>query len=58
MVDTINSRDVKIFTDPSCPTGGSSFGKFMRVFNLSMGLINKQDFGITCKVFKDLLERC
>ena len=44
-------------TATAYPTRGPWFGIFMRGYKLRMGVIKKQDFGITCKVVKDILER-
>ena len=56
MGNMIYSRDGRILTATLCPTRGPWFGIFMRVYRIRMEGINKQDFGITCKVVKDLLE--
>ena len=54
--DTIYSRDGRILTSIAYPTRGTWFGKFMRGSKLSMGVIKKQEFGITCNMVKALLE--
>ena len=52
MGDTIYSRYVRVFTATYCPTRVHLFGKFVRVSKLIMGVVKKQDFGITSKVVK------
>ena len=58
VVYTINSGYGRILTAAECSTRGTLFVKFVRVSNLGVELIKKQDFGITCKVVEALLERC
>ena len=41
----------------ACPTRVPWFGKFVRGSKLRMGVIKKQDFGITCKLVKVQMER-
>ena len=57
MVDTIYKRNGRILTATAYPTRGPWFGIFMRGYKFRMGVIKKQDFGITCKVVKDIPER-
>ena len=57
MGNMIYSKYGSILPATACHTIGTWFGKFMRVSKLRMGVINKQDFEITCKVVKALLER-
>ena len=47
MVDTIYARDGENFTETVRPTRGPWFSKFMRNSKLRMGVIKKQDFGVT-----------
>ena len=56
MGDTISSRDGEIFMETACPTRGPWFGRFMRVSKLRVGMIKKQDFGVTSEIIKALLE--
>ena len=55
MGDTIYARDRKKFTETACPTRNPWFGKFMRGSKLWMGVINKQDIGVTSEMIKALL---
>ena len=48
--------DVKRFTETACPMREPWFGKFMRVLKLRMGVVRKQDFGVTSEVIKAWLE--
>ena len=57
MGNTIYSIDVRVITATYCPTNGPWFGEFMRGSNIRIVVIRRQDFGITCKMLKDLLER-
>ena len=45
-----------MFTETACPTQGPWFEKFMRVSKLSMGVIKRQEFGVTSDVVKALLD--
>ena len=45
-----------MFTETACPTQGPWFEKSMRVSKLSMGVIKRQEFGVTSDVVKALLE--
>ena len=54
--DTINYRDGEKLKETVCPTRGPWFGNFMRGSKLWMGVINKQDFGVSSEMVKDLLE--
>ena len=56
MGDTIYSRYGRILIATACPTRVTRFGKFTRGSKLRIGVIKKQDFGITYKVVKALLE--
>ena len=53
--DTIYARDRRKLTETACPTRGPSFVKFIRGSKLRMGLIKKQDFGVTSEMIKVLL---
>ena len=56
MGDKIYEWDGSILKATACTTRGPWFGKFMRGTKFSMGVIKKQDFGITYQVVKCLLE--
>ena len=56
MGDTIYVRYGKYFTETACPKRGPRFGKFMRGLKLRMGVIKKQNFGVTSEMVKVLLE--
>ena len=54
--DTIYARDGKNSTENACPMRGLWFGNFMRGSKIRMGVIKKQDFGVTSEIIKALLE--
>ena len=56
MGEIFYARDREKFTKTACPTKVPRFGKFMRGYKLRMGVINKQDFGVTSEIIKDSLE--
>ena len=53
---TIYSRDGEIFTETVFPTRVPWFGKFMWGSKLWMGVIKKQDFGVTSEMVRALFE--
>ena len=55
MNGTIYSRYVRILTAMACTKRGTWFGTFMRGSNIRMGVINNQDFRITCNMDNDVL---
>ena len=55
MEDTIYSRDGKEFNEITCLTSGPWFGKFRKGLKLRMGVIKKQDFGVTSEKINGLL---
>ena len=56
MGDTIYARDGKKFTESACTTRGPCFDKIMRGSKLQIGVIMKQDFGVTSEMIRDLFE--
>ena len=55
MGDTIYFSDRKKLMEIACLTMGTSLGKFMRGSKLQIGLIKKQDLGVTSEMIKFLL---
>ena len=55
MGNTIYARYVMKFTETRCLTNGLQFEIFTRVSKLVMGVIKKQDFTVTSKIFNYLL---
>ena len=48
------SRDGKTFTETAYPTRVPLFGKFVRGSKMRIGVIKKQDFGVTSEMMKAL----
>ena len=57
MGDTIYMQDGNKFTETACPKRGPWFENLTRGSKLSMGVIKRQDFGVTLDVVKYLLEK-